>query len=140
MSSLVGPCIRTTAKHALYAIESTTMLKVSPGAASLSGPDEGNSITHFLAFPALCLRDFFKALNFTVFPHTIEQVTCKYRLFYKSDGLNWGLLPLNSQAKLASCLPQHPFSPNSLIKEGALVCWGGNVCRLMLTFPSISGS
>lgn len=83
-----------------------------------------------LPFFVLHFTDFFKALNFTMSSQVVEQVSCKYRLFYKSGVLNWGL-PLGmlgllswSAAETDSCppQPQHPFSPSSLTNR-TRICW-----------------
>lgn len=86
-----------------------------------------NPLYMFLLFSVLHLTGFFKALHFTMSPQGVEQVTRKYRLFYKADVLNWELpllmlgLSNRSVAETASCPRQHPFSPSSLINR-TLIC------------------
>ena len=72
--------------------ESATMQKV-PLELSRSGAlTRVNPLHIFLLFTVMHLTGFFNALNFTMSSQTVEQVTCKCRLFYKSDVLNWGCL------------------------------------------------
>ena len=94
--------------------ESATMQKVP-----LEGP-----FHIFFFFPMMHLTTFFKALNFTMSSQTVEQVTCKYKLYYMSDVLNWALPPDILGLKLAGlrqtlpvAYPKHPFSPSSLINR-----------------------
>lgn len=81
----------------------------------------------FLLFSTLYLIDFFKALNCTVSPQTIKQVTYEYGLFSTSRVLIGGcfLSCLGSQSELWQQLPAaYPSSSLSSSVNGALIYLG----------------